>query len=724
MSTNGCCCAGRCRPDVPFSVSRREFLHSVAMGSAGLVMLSANTTSAMGMSRLAPLKLPDTWRYPVTPPRVYKGPNLEAVAMPIGGIGTGTVWLDGQGRLSIWQIFNNFGENRIPDSFFAVKAKIGGKSPVVRVIQTVPEEPLQPVQSLDYEGGYPIARLDFKDSELPVSLRMEAFNPFIPTDAANSSIPCAMFRFTIKNTTATAAEISLISTCQNAIGSSGNPGINGVKFAGYGRNRNRVVRERNFVALAMEKAIEPVETCPVKVRARSGETVPGPEMQWYSRMDGFSSPVVETLTRITKGGGIAMAASVQHAFFTEINTMRKSPDELSWKRTIFEDFEKNSYDGWTVTGDAFGKAPSAGTNPGQQKVSGFAGKQLVNTFLPNDKSQGILTSKPFRIEKRYIGFLVGGGRHDKQTCVNLKVGDKIVRTVTGKNNEALEVTSWDVLNLKGQEAIIEIVDRNSEGWGHVNVDQIVFSDIPAELFLQKDGSYRELAKTIALSFSSAEIGTLDAGAKPVLTADAPTSLKHIADSWQVTTYTRLVGFRNNEGGYRVLVTAPNGDPLIIEGPMGKGHVVLVLAKDLPWSWATSLFVSAGNLSLKKGEKIVPALPGWGTMALVALDDKAVGYPRWTKREEIIEGLAAGEDSGESPAGETFNGALAVPFTLKAGQERTVTFMLTWHFPNVTRFKHEGNFYSRRWPDAMEVARHVADNTEALWQRTRLYHETL
>ena len=101
-------------------------------------------------------------------------------ACRIGGIGTGSIWLDGQGRLAIWQIFNNLNEPRIPDSFFAVSARAGAGQPVTRVLQTEGEGELRPVESLEYEGGYPIARLTFHDPALPVQVRMEAFNPMIP----------------------------------------------------------------------------------------------------------------------------------------------------------------------------------------------------------------------------------------------------------------------------------------------------------------------------------------------------------------------------------------------------------------------------------------------------------------------------------------------------------------------------------------------------------------
>lgn len=45
---------------------------------------------------------------------------------------------------------------------------------------------------------YPFARVNFKDSELPVKVSMEAYTPFIPLNTDDSSIPCAIIRYTVK----------------------------------------------------------------------------------------------------------------------------------------------------------------------------------------------------------------------------------------------------------------------------------------------------------------------------------------------------------------------------------------------------------------------------------------------------------------------------------------------------------------------------------------------
>ncbi len=150
MSRDCCCSGGRCGDPQDAALSRREFIGTIAAGAAGLAMageLAWANASGPG-AKEAPLtvpKRPQSWNYPITPPRVYQGKNLEAVSMPIGGIGTGSIWLDGQGRLAVWQIFNNLSEIRIPDSFFAVRVRSGNGKATVRVLQTAAEGPLKPV---------------------------------------------------------------------------------------------------------------------------------------------------------------------------------------------------------------------------------------------------------------------------------------------------------------------------------------------------------------------------------------------------------------------------------------------------------------------------------------------------------------------------------------------------------------------------------------------------
>jgi fructan beta-fructosidase len=148
---------------------------------------------------------------------------------------------------------------------------------------------------------------------------------------------------------------------------------------------------------------------------------------------------------------------------------------------LIADFEGSDYGAWKVTGEAFGSGPARGTLPGQMAVSGFKGNALVNSFFKGDGTIGTLTSPPFTIERRYLAFLIGGGMSAEKTCMNLMVDGKVVRNATGPNDrpggsEALVPGSWDMGELAGQTAVIQIVDQATGGWGHVNVDQIVQTD--------------------------------------------------------------------------------------------------------------------------------------------------------------------------------------------------------------------------------------------------------
>lgn len=155
---------------------------------------------------------------------------------------------------------------------------------------------------------------------------------------------------------------------------------------------------------------------------------------------------------------------------------------------LIADFEGTNYGSWKVTGEAFGPGPAQGTLPGQMPVEGYLGHGLANSFYHGDGTTGTLTSPGFKIERHYLRFLIGGGGHAGETCINLRMDDKIARTATGPNtqpggSERLDWQQWDVRELAGQSAVIEIVDRATGGWGHINIDQILQTDQPLPAIL-------------------------------------------------------------------------------------------------------------------------------------------------------------------------------------------------------------------------------------------------
>jgi fructan beta-fructosidase len=155
---------------------------------------------------------------------------------------------------------------------------------------------------------------------------------------------------------------------------------------------------------------------------------------------------------------------------------------------LIADFEGKDYGEWKTTGEAFGKGPARGTLPNQMPVTGFLGKGLVNSYHGGDGTTGTLTSPAFKIERKYLNFLIGGGKYPGLTCMNLLIDGKVVRTATGPNDkpggsERLDWQSWDVAEHAGKMAVIEIVDKATGGWGHICVDHIIQSDRRKQLEL-------------------------------------------------------------------------------------------------------------------------------------------------------------------------------------------------------------------------------------------------
>ncbi len=148
---------------------------------------------------------------------------------------------------------------------------------------------------------------------------------------------------------------------------------------------------------------------------------------------------------------------------------------------IYADFNGPTYGAWKTEGAAFGTGPAHGALPGQMVVQGYRGSGLADSYHGGDDAQGRLTSPDFVITRKFITFLIGGGGYAGKTCLNLIVAGQIVRTATGPNTrpggrERLSRGGWDVGDLAGKTAHLEIVDAATGGWGHLNVDQIVFTD--------------------------------------------------------------------------------------------------------------------------------------------------------------------------------------------------------------------------------------------------------
>ena len=151
---------------------------------------------------------------------------------------------------------------------------------------------------------------------------------------------------------------------------------------------------------------------------------------------------------------------------------------------VVADFEGTDWAGWRAEGTAFGTRPALGTLPGQMAVTGYAGKGLANSFVGGDTAVGTLTSPAFKVERKCLNFLIGGGKYPGETCFDLLLDDKVVRTATGPNDEnggteELEAASWDVAEFAGRTVVLRAVDRRTGGWGHVTVDHVVQSDRPA-----------------------------------------------------------------------------------------------------------------------------------------------------------------------------------------------------------------------------------------------------
>lgn len=167
-------------------------------------------------------------------PKVYTGRKLDEIAFPLGGIGTGMISLGGWGQLRDFEIFNKPEKGLMFNyTFFTLYAKQGENEPVTRVIQgpvggtytahgsgvtRLDGSGLPHFRECKFTGEFPFARMDFNDPKMPLQVSLEAFNPFIPLNDKDSSLPAAIFLFHLRNPTQETVSATLFANLENKIG--------------------------------------------------------------------------------------------------------------------------------------------------------------------------------------------------------------------------------------------------------------------------------------------------------------------------------------------------------------------------------------------------------------------------------------------------------------------------------------------------------------------------
>ena len=137
------------------------------------------------------------------------------------------------------------------------------------------------------------------------------------------------------------------------------------------------------------------------------------------------------------------------------------------------DFENGTWDGWTLSGTAFGRSPAEGASwSNVSTITGTQGRFFVNSYQGNgDAARGTARSREFVIDGDVIYFLIAGGASEN-TGLELWVDGRRVRAQSGRNSDDLLPLAWNVENLRGQTASLLIRDDDADPWGHVVVDDI------------------------------------------------------------------------------------------------------------------------------------------------------------------------------------------------------------------------------------------------------------
>ena len=175
--------------------------------------------------------------------RHFDGEHLLRVALPMGGIGCGSVSLSGRGELVDWEIMNRANKTMsetergaVSRTFFAIRVKGASHGSTTMLAgplhptelytaegNCAPQSGLPRFREASFDGAFPFGVVRLSDKDLPVKVTIRGFSPFVPGDSAVSSLPVASLEYDVENLSGEPLEVSVAAFVRNIVGNDGNP---------------------------------------------------------------------------------------------------------------------------------------------------------------------------------------------------------------------------------------------------------------------------------------------------------------------------------------------------------------------------------------------------------------------------------------------------------------------------------------------------------------------
>ncbi|MHA4811698.1 GH116 family glycosyl hydrolase [Flavitalea flava] len=363
--------------------------------------------------------------------KIYKGKELTTIGMPCGGIAAGQLYVRGDGTLANWWIANNA-----------------------------------------YNTGYGIDWLmNFGTEAGPWKVCYQTFEPFSYIDQG--------FAVTIKQNNVTRTR-QLNKKDFDDISFTGEYPVARITYSSVSNPLPLQIDATvysPFIPLNAKESATPGTILRYRLKNTSSEKMQVSLTGWLQNLicidlkDRIEGALHNKVIR--EEGRTTIAMDLQKGIGPQPFVARKDK--------LFQDFETGSYGKWKAEGTAFGKKPITIEEGKKDRVTGGEGEFLIDSKLSGqgDSATGKLISPVFIVGSDFINFKLAGGSYKDNTCMNLVVDGKPVKSATGNWTEHLEDFSWNVKAWIGQKAYLEIIDKEKGSWGHINVDQIVFSNLPS-----------------------------------------------------------------------------------------------------------------------------------------------------------------------------------------------------------------------------------------------------